>query len=196
MIEHEKKLMLSHAEYTALCVLLDNNLSVTTQTNHYFDTNDYSMNQKGITCRIRESDGKFRTTIKNHGVDHIDSSIESDLEMKELFETCVFDALGLCYQGKMDTKRMVMHEDDYCHIVLDHNTYLGITDYELEIEYRAGFESKALDLLAHLAVYLHTMHVISSDEEFFLRAGKGKNKSERFFEVKKERCDLIACNHR
>lgn len=189
MIEYEKKLMLSRDEYRALLILAGKHVSVTMQTNHYFDTDDYSMHQKGITCRIRESNGKFRATIKNHGVDHIDCSFESDLEVKDVFDPCVFETLGFHYQGELSTKRVLLHEDDYCKVVLDYNTYLNITDYELEIEYRAGFESEALDLFSHIAECLRTMQVISDEEDFLFRIDKGKSKSERFFERIMERCD-------
>ena len=61
MLEYEKKVMLTKDEYAVLSAQC-RGMRVETQTNYYFDTDDFCMNRKGITCRIRAKNGKYKTT--------------------------------------------------------------------------------------------------------------------------------------
>lgn len=64
MLEYEKKVLLTEAEYTCLKKLANDPSLTATQINHYFDTDDFAMNQKGITCRVRLKNGMYQPTIK------------------------------------------------------------------------------------------------------------------------------------
>ena len=66
LIEYEKKFLLTKEEYLKLISSLCGNTAPIIQTNHYYDTNNFELNDKGITCRIREKDNKFTATIKTH----------------------------------------------------------------------------------------------------------------------------------
>jgi len=186
--EYEKKLMLTEAEYDVTNNLFGN-LSSKTQTNYYFDTGDFSMNKKGITCRIREKDGIFKATVKNHSSKHYDCSIEEDLVKKTEFDPRIFNEKGLSCQGKLVTHRTIIYKDALCEMVLDRNTYLGYTDYELEVEYCENSEKKALWLLEDIAEKLVNIKLLGDVDNLLDRIGKGKSKSQRFFERKRDgRC--------
>lgn len=184
MLEYEKKAMLTGNEYIALVMMMCKYAPVVPQTNYYFDTEDYSMNQKGITYRIRAKEGIFKTTVKIHCTDNPDCSMEEELAVQTEFKLNAFDKLGLRYQGELLTERIVMYRNSFCKMVLDRNSYLGKTDFELEVEYLDGYEDEALRLLQNIAEALVTAYMINDPEEFMIRVGKSGSKSGRFFERK------------
>ena len=194
MIECEKKVMLTYDEYAVISTMVRKGVVLKTQTNYYFDTDKFSMNKKGITCRIREKAGKFTATIKSRNPELPERSIEADVCEKSEFDPQLFKAFGLRYQGEMFTERMIMHEDNTCEVALDRNTYLGCVDYELEIEYGKDGEQKAQAILEGIAHSLKPEKT-TENKTFFGRAGKGKSKSERFFARKQDlrcqQCDLF-----
>lgn len=89
------------------------------------------MNKNGITCRIRAKDGKFKSTVKRHYTGDEDCSTEIDGEVKDYFDLDTFKDMGLILQGSLVTERIVLHKEKFCKAVIDRNTYLGFTDYEL-----------------------------------------------------------------
>lgn len=179
MIEYEKKIMLTADEYAALLLVSDPSASVMNQTNYYFDTEDHAMDRMGITCRIRARNGRFKATIKTHGSASRDCSTEEVLEEKSTFDPTVFRPLDVHCQGALVTERAVLYKDGFCEAVLDRNTYLGFTDYELEIEYLSGNEDKAFGLLYRIANVLKASSANTDPAEFLSRTGMPK--SERFF---------------
>ena len=185
MLEYEKKIMLTKEEYEALADR-SKGARLETQTNYYFDTDDFSMNGRGITCRIREKHGKYRTTVKIHSGERTCCSVEEHLCESMEYNSDIFDAMGLKLQGELVTARLYMSEDDSCEMVLDRNTYLGHTDFEIEVEYRKGHENKATECLTRVAEYLAASKLIDSVEEFLHRTGTGKSKSQRFFGSKQK----------
>ena len=182
MLEFEKKIMLTAEEYNAISLMRKNDNLPKIQTNYYFDTDDLSMNKKGITCRIRGENGKFVATIKNHNRKHPDCSIEDDLVENKEFDRKIFDTLGLRYQGELVTRRVMIHKDSDCEIVIDKNTYGGVTDFELEIEYCEGREKVAQSLLEDIAKELVFAGLLTNKDEFLHRVGLCKSKSQRFFD--------------
>lgn len=181
MFEYEKKIMLTADEYLSMMMLICKYAAIQTQTNYYFDNDNLSMNQKGITCRIRAKDGKYKATVKNHNAEHSDRSIEVDLVEKSEFDPQIFNVFGLHYQGELVTERVVLHKDSYCKMVLDRNLYLGDEDYELEVEYIEEAEEKAQDLIDDIAEFLVKTQHLTEAYELSARIGKGTCKSERFF---------------
>ncbi len=176
MVEYEKKLMLTEQEYNCLRQFKCKNTLSVFQTNYYFDNDEFSMNKRGVTCRIRQKNGVYKATIKNHGVQKLDCSIEEDLVEKDYFDINAFSSLGVHLQGDLVTERVVMFADNTCEMVLDRNIYLGTVDYELEIEYLLGFEEKAIELLNEIISELLRQGFDVSREEI-----RNKSKSERFF---------------
>lgn len=182
MLELEKKILLTEEEYATLVMIMHNYTSLKLQVNYYFDTDNFAMNNKGITCRIRAKDGKFKATIKSHDPKNTYFSVENTLWVKDEFDPNAFQDLGLHLQGSLTTKRIIAFKDDFCEMVLDRNTYLGFEDFELEIEYLEGHEERAENLLKNIAETLLVTRLISNTDEIFSREGKAKNKSQRFFE--------------
>lgn len=182
MVEYEKKIMLTADEYLLIVMLMCKCAPIETQTNYYFDNDDLSMNKKGITCRIRAKDGKYKATVKNHNTEHPDCSIEVDLSEKTAFDPQIFNVLGLHHQGELVTERIVMHRDYSCEMVLDQNFYLGHTDFELEVEYCKESEHRAQTLIKNIAEHLVTTEHLKDIDEFLSRVGQGGSKSQRFFE--------------
>jgi uncharacterized protein YjbK len=180
MLEYEKKVMLTKDEYAVLADRCKG-MCVEMQTNYYFDTDDLNMNRQGITCRIRAKNGTYRMTVKNHCRENPNCSIEEHLCESAKFDPRIFEALGLRLQGELITSRIIMYRDTFCEMVLDRNTYMGCTDYELEVEYSEGCETRALDCLKSVADCLIAAKITDSTEEYLHRIGKGKSKSERFF---------------
>ncbi len=186
MIEYEKKILLTAEEYNVIALMRKNDNLPKMQTNYYFDNDDLSMNDKGITCRIRAKDGKFIATIKNHGGENPDCSVEDGLVESNEFDTKIFDTLGLRYQGELVTWRVPIYKDNDIEVVIDKNTYLGIIDYELEIEYREGNAENAQTLLKKIAEELVGAQILTNKSEFLNRVGRCKTKSQRFFEQLKK----------
>lgn len=182
MLEYEKKIILTESEYLSVVKLMCEYKPIQIQTNYYFDNDDLSMNKQGITCRIRSKDGKYKTTVKKHNVEHPDCSIEVDLGEKEEFDSQIFNLFGLHNQGELVTYRIVVYEDSACEMVIDKNVYLGHTDFELEVEYCAGNEHKAQSLIVSIAHCLVAAGQLNVTHEFLSRVGQAKSKSQRFFE--------------
>ncbi len=182
MYEYEKKYMLTREEYIAFLKKIGKYASFANQTNYYFDSNDLEMNEKGITYRIRAKNKTFTAMMKMHNVGQFNCNLEETIYVKSVFDPNVFNIMGLYLQGELSTKRIILHKNDFCEIVIDHNIYLGTTDYELEIEYLKGCESKTLVLLEKIIDSLNATHQIIDKEEFFKRDIKSMSKSQRFFE--------------
>lgn len=184
MIEREIKLMLTEEEYTALAESVCRHTSANIQTNYYFDTDDLSMNKKGITCRIRYKNGIYKATVKKHNADGAECSIETDICEKAEFDPTIFNTFGLHLQGELVTERLKLCDDVFCKIVLDKNTYLGKTDFELEIEYSEAYKKKAFVCLDDIADFLCRCGCLQDKKELISRISCAKSKSQRFFEEK------------
>lgn len=183
LIEYEKKFLLTKEEYLKLISSLCGNTAPIIQTNHYYDTNNFELNDKGITCRIREKDNKFTATIKTHLPD---KSLEQSKTVANEKDVSLFSDYNIKYQGKLITHRTKLFRGNGYEIVIDHNEYLSIEDYELEAEYTNGNE----DILSFpLKLISNTLNIDTND--FLARSIKTKNKSQRFFDRKKELCDFI-----
>ncbi len=187
MLEYEKKIMLTANEYHTLAMTSRcQNMPKHLQTNYYFDDDNFTMNKKGITCRIRHKNGKYTACVKNHNTNHSDCSIELNLSEDIKFDPQFFKTIGLYCQGELVTERIVIYKDSDCEIMLDRNIYLGHTDFELEVEYCQEGEPKAEKLIKSIASYLALNPKYENVDNYLNRVGKGKTKSERFFEMKQK----------
>ena len=207
MNEFEHKITLTEEEYNHLLMLLGSTPGSTKQINYYYDTDDLSMNAQNVTCRLRFKNGKYQATMKVHMPDSY-CSVEIDMPTPCCVEKNVFTAMGLKYQGKLITERTVLMKNSEFKIVLDKNIYLGVVDYEVEIEYSDSVKQSNVDILSHLIYTLHYEreidclldeyeatsyfhHIIDFLEENAQRFNEKKNvsgfiqnKSQRFFQRK------------
>lgn len=178
MLEFEKKLLLTEEEY--LCLKATAKEQHVLQINHYFDTPDLAMHLHNVTYRIREKDGRFIATIKEHRKGGY--SVESSSEVKNQWDTSYFSCRFLTYVGTLTTERTVLFKDENCEIVLDKNRYLGATDYELEIEYFSNKEDRVNDILKNIIHHICKHLPESTPASILNRCDKGRSKSHRFFE--------------
>lgn len=182
LLEYEMKFMLSPEEYKILYGAF--NALAYTQTNFYYDTQDFSYNRKGITCRIREKGNRYTATIKEHRLNTLNCSEEKTIEVKNEYDTSLFEGMNLSLQGVMQTHRKDILLSNGIRIAIDKNIYLGTEDYELEIEYDPLVENTCSDTLHAVIMVLLKQGLDSSIEDFHNRMKYSCTKSERFFAQK------------
>lgn len=181
MIELEKKLLISKEEYDHILKTFGYGRSITSQINYYFDTEDLSMNMQNITCRIRLKDGKYQATMKQH-MSKNDCSTETNMIVKNGIYDNSFVDMGLKLQGELITERSIIIKNENCEVVLDKNTYLGETDYEVEIEYAADHEDEARIVFQKITDVLMHHSPTTTQDDITNRINKTQSKSKRFFE--------------
>ena len=181
--EFEKKLLIEEDEYITILLWLSKFIKKTiTQINYYYDTDDLNMNKNGITCRIREIENEFRAEIKKHHYGVSECSCEEAGIAANKNDISFFDGLGVSYKGELTTQRTVICDEGKFKIVIDKNTYLGINDYEIEIEYTPEEMVRAHKCLQDIAGILENVYKNFDVIEFYSRTKNFKSKSERFFE--------------
>lgn len=161
MIEKEIKILLNRDEYKNLL----NEFSFQTkfcQTNHYYCTDLLS----DITIRIRSKNGKNMLQIKipkkKEGNLHIKQEFEKEIfEIKDVIEKKSLEDLSAysfskdaVYIGKLVTERRICTIDNV-EMALDANTYLGKTDYELELEYKGEYPSEIVEKVRDLNININ-----------------------------------------
>ena len=184
MLEFEVKAILTASEYIYLRThYLEKNNPVV-QKNYYYDTNDFELNNQGITCRIREKNEDFVATIKDHQPHGC--SIETSHPAKNAYDTSFFEGMGLFFQGELTTLRTTNNAGNNLIITLDENRYLGTVDYELEYEFDPKYQEELYQEISKLADNLEQHNIIKNAEAFRKRFTDGTSKSTRFFNRKKE----------
>ncbi|WP_019240516.1 MULTISPECIES: CYTH domain-containing protein [Bacillus] len=150
-IEIEFKNLITEKEFRTLC----EKFSITEkdfkyQINHYFDTEDFSLKNHQSALRIREKNHSFTLTLKQP---HNEGLLETHEELTEAEAQSIisndksingsisnilqkdFDisANQLISFGSLATKRAEINYKGGI-LVLDHSSYLGNEDFELEYE--------------------------------------------------------------
>lgn len=142
-IEKELKVLLTEKQFTALCNVYEN-LEFKKQVNTYYDTADQAIRNMHGAMRIREKNGKFIFTLKKHSTEGL---LEFECEVPEntikVFDSNDIQKLLLSYdiQGPFHeltslTTYRAVYDNGYAEICFDKNQYNGITDYEIEYEYK------------------------------------------------------------
>lgn len=166
MLEQEYKRMLTKEQYDLIKAnyRFDDEII---QTNFYYDTPDFRMIKNGFTVRVREiNEEKLFLQIKKKLASKIDgvrvrSEFEKEIDNlpKEIdfltVENLIRQTLKINFTkleeiGFLITERSVLKTSN-CEIALDKNTYLGKTDYELEIEFEDN-HFEALQFLKKLGM--------------------------------------------
>ncbi|WP_394583311.1 CYTH domain-containing protein [Cytobacillus firmus] len=169
-IEIEFKNMITTDEFTALMNFLNlRSEDFSEQENHYFDTPDFLLKEKGSALRIRQKYGSFELTLKQPHPEGLletneDLSESEAAEMikngkipreqiKKSLEELGIKTDNLRYFGSLTTKRA---EKEYNKglAVLDHSRYLNKEDFEIEFEVDDRKEGKMvfLNLLQQLNI--------------------------------------------
>ncbi|MCP8968320.1 CYTH domain-containing protein [Ectobacillus ponti] len=147
-IEIEFKNMLTKEEFGKLCDAFAA-ANFVSQTNHYFETPDFALKERGSALRIRERNHTYTITLKQPaavGLLETHQRISRE-ELQQLLGGSPFpdgdvahmllslgvDKSNLRYFGSLTTERAELpHEGGI--LVFDHSFYFGQDDYELEYE--------------------------------------------------------------
>jgi uncharacterized protein YjbK len=193
MLEFEKKILITRHEYERLtqCRYTDGTAYV--QTNYYYDTDDCRLNQSGITCRVRERDGAYKATVKDHQQKWNECSVENLIACNGRPDR-FFSSIGLECQGSLKTERSVYTVCPGVDVIIDKNTYLDFVDYELEIEYDLRFEADAYREIKAIEAFISSEEGEQAALEFRKRIGKGGTKSERFIRRKSHMEKILGKN--
>lgn len=156
------------------------------QVNHYFDTVNFDLKERGCALRIREKNNFFELTLKEP---HKDGLLETNQKLtaveaqdfligdkiKEGVVTTQISKLGieltkLTYFGTLTTDRAEFSYKNGL-LVLDKSSYLNTIDYEVEYEVMNKNKGKPIfvELLSELNIPVR----------------ETQNKIQRFYERKK-----------
>jgi len=157
-LEIESKCLLTENEYL---VLLDSfNGEKYSQTNYYFDTEDFELKRNGFSLRIRTKNNYAEATVKE---DTLEGKIETNFNIsfgevedilngkKALFSVIstaipkYFAQKPLVLKGSLTTERIDLPYKNGL-LSLDKNYYRNIIDYE--IEYESESKEKAVQILS------------------------------------------------
>ncbi len=186
MLEFEKKVMLTPKEYEFLKKYRYAAAENAVQINYYYDTDDFELNRKEITCRIREKNGICTATVKEHRLKGGDCSVENSNAVKDRYDDSIFREMGLCCQGSLETFRSTYTPVSGLKIMLDRSAYLGTVDYELEIEYEKACGDAVNEEFKQIIAQMLEGKILMNADAFRTRIGHSKNKSARFFSRKAE----------
>lgn len=189
MIELEKKVLLTKAQYQFLCTYLHWDSKTVICKNYYFDTEDLFWSRRGVTCRIREGASGFLATVKIHGAPETELSWEASQTVKNHLDTSWFHSIGMTVslQGISLTHRTKFFPQKGIEVSLDQSISTQVTDYELEIEYSIETQKRADTLLEELSCILFQYGLCQRIDELVILAGKHKSKSQRCLQqLKKE----------
>ncbi|WP_226037644.1 CYTH domain-containing protein [Aquibacillus saliphilus] len=149
-IEIEFKNLLTKDEYDKLRLFFElENVEPVIQTNHYFETSDFRLKDKGAALRIREKNNLWQLTLKEphpegllethdtltttEATSWINGVIIPKPTVAKQLNQLGIDFAGLNYGGTLKTYRLeTLYKQTT--IVLDYSTYNNQSDYELEIE--------------------------------------------------------------
>lgn len=166
MRENEIKFTLIKEEYEQLKKeLLDSGAKSRLQINYYYDTEELDLLRNDITVRVRQKEDELRLQIKyplcveNHivskkeiecTIDKIEKEFVLDKTVWEDSDWDIEKHKIVKYYGELITFRTSLQYNEWLKLELDYNCYLGISDYELEVEIESGKEEEALKLLEGL----------------------------------------------
>ena len=147
MVEREFKAVISEKTHETLIAALDTRAasSKVLHINYYFDTPDFFLHGKDSTLRVRQGKQSLKMQYKynKHQVGSIRTSTEFDVLLQRL-PLCIMsnelpngsDMSGLYFGhvGSLATERL-NYVLNGATISVDTNYYLGVCDYEIEIEH-------------------------------------------------------------
>jgi uncharacterized protein YjbK len=149
-IEIEFKNLLTKMEYEKLLKAFKvEDKQIISQTNHYYDTPDFTLKELGSALRIREKNDHYEMTLKQPAavgllettqylskdeyLDAIKNGILPKGIIHDRLEQLNISFNDLEYFGSLTTKRAELSYKEGL-LVLDHSLYLNTEDYEVEYE--------------------------------------------------------------
>ncbi|RPF52116.1 CYTH domain-containing protein [Aquisalibacillus elongatus] len=148
-LEIEFKNLLTKEQYHSLKQKWFSDETPQSQTNYYFETDDFKLKHNQAALRVRKKGNQYVATLKqpqsegllethdpltedeaqnwfNHQV-ALKDNIKHQLQQMNIAED------HINYKGFLKTDRLEKTESNFT-IVLDHSEYNGFEDYELEVE--------------------------------------------------------------
>ncbi|MFB4169787.1 CYTH domain-containing protein [Virgibacillus sp. JSM 102003] len=184
-IEIEYKNLLTKDEFERVLYSLPFPNDAQTQTNHYFETADFTLKKNGCALRIREKNNTFTLTLKEPNdtgllethdtltIQEANQWINEDYIAKKYtsmqLENKGINLDDLKYFGSLTTKRRELNYQGVL-LVLDYSTYGDTSDYELELE--AASEELGIKMMQDTL------------DKFNIKRRHTPNKIQRFFSSK------------
>lgn len=155
-LEIEYKTMLNKAEFQRMASLFSH-VTPVTQTNYYFDTDDFIMRKKRLSLRIRTFEKSAELTLKiPKDVGALEHNIDLTKEQaREIIDSCRFPDNAIkdlltqngidCHQLKNIGHLTTVRREKSTPIglmALDKNNYSDRIDYELELEVPEAAQGK------------------------------------------------------
>jgi uncharacterized protein YjbK len=161
MVESELKYMITFEEYNQLLNMSTNNFQKQTliQINYYFDTNEFELDKRGITLRIRQTEKDLKLELKSpiskDGALRVKKEFSRSIDKLPFVINFINDEWSeliqcnsdLYLKGSLITQRTKLDSEDGIEIVLDKSYYLGLIDYELEVEFQEGLKAQAFNVI-------------------------------------------------
>ena len=148
IIEYEKKIMLDEKRFIEVLNILKSESTPhkRIQINYYYDTPEFELYKKNETLRIRQKENGLQLQYKYGKEYHpkFRKCNEISIPIKNLPFSLNIEKLNTIYmlKGSLVTERTNFYLENAI-ISLDCNYYLGIVDYELEIEIKG--DEKVVD---------------------------------------------------
>ena len=124
------------------------------QANYYYDTDSNVLNKSNTTVRIRQQHNKMKLQVKHHRAvkDSMALSDEHGRDVDKLPLAMriseVNDTISL--KGVLVTERTIYSFGENSTVCFDVNMYLGVCDYEIEVEFGENDNKEALSVIAYL----------------------------------------------
>lgn len=161
MIEKELKSIITEDEFEILKKMFVWD-KIITQTNHYYSDKNGNFKKNGITMRIRTIDNQNKLQVKNHLGKSVALQVSDETEFivtsvpEFLTADEVFEYAGICEEafllGSLTTTRHSFMYTDNVEICLDKSSYLGIFDYETEIEFNGDIPQELLQQFSAVGI--------------------------------------------
>ncbi|MBQ8975049.1 MAG: CYTH domain-containing protein [Oscillospiraceae bacterium] len=162
-VEREVKIMLTREQYDRIFARFDWD-ETARQTNHYYMDGKGLLRAEKINLRVREKNGKYmlqvKSLVKNEkGGPSIHNEAERETDCApeqfsagEVKELTGIDTDGAQRIGCLTTVRSTLQYNGEIEICLDKSEYLGLTDWELEIEYTGDRLEDVLSIVRELGL--------------------------------------------
>lgn len=135
--EFERKAMINEEVYYCLIETLSPSIKCKKafQINYYYDTPMFTFMHAGETLRVRQIENELKVQYKyNKSItDNIRTCDEFSAKIYSLPAKIIVNKIETTNIGSLITERTNFHIDKYL-ISIDKNYYLGLVDFEIEIE--------------------------------------------------------------
>lgn len=136
-VEYERKAILSLEQYKRYFEMLSQRTMhiINLQNNFYYDDSRFSLFKCNETLRVRQISETLTIEYKHNKSYHEDihRSDENAVRISTLPSSIILNSLKTQIVGSLLTERVDFQFEDI-KVSLDKSIYLGITDYEIEIE--------------------------------------------------------------